>query len=365
MVERSNRNRTGAVQSGSSVEPTPASVTDGAGLFRATIAGPRGSLVDAFRNLDQAPGLQRLIRHPRRDLIGARIRLRPEEGDGYWDLTQIGDNVFVIAASFAYKDPRVEFIPGDGLIQFFFNLSGDLTLAVSRTEPLRFNRPSLLVYSHPPGIDMSEWTSASAKERFIAITLRSEYLIENFLNSVDEVPPQLRMLLEVVPGKIQYSQLPLTTQMFETATRMIDNPHEGVLALIHTEAHALELLCATVSSFGALANAPRQEFNERDLRRLHAARSYLMRHLAPAPTIRQVARAVGLNETSLKRGFKAVFGETIFDFSVRCRMQRALMLLRERRMPVKQVAESAGYRHQTSFATAFRRHFGFRPKDIR
>jgi len=28
-----------------------------------------------------------------------------------------------------------------------------------------------------------------------------------------------------------------------------------------------------------------------------------------------------MNETALKRGFKAVFGETLFDFSVRCRMQ--------------------------------------------
>jgi AraC-like DNA-binding protein len=48
-----------------------------------------------------------------------------------------------------------------------------------------------------------------------------------------------------------------------------------------------------------------------------------MKQLAPAPTIPQVARAVGVSETTLKRGFKAVFGETPFDFSVRCRMQHA------------------------------------------
>jgi AraC-like DNA-binding protein len=29
------------------------------------------------------------------------------------------------------------------------------------------------------------------------------------------------------------------------------------------------------------------------------------------------------------------------------------------------VAEACGYRHQTSFATAFGRHFGMRPKDVR
>ena len=72
-----------------------------------------------------------------------------------------------------------------------------------------------------------------------------------------------------------------------------------------------------------------------------------------------------MNETTLKHGFKSLFGETIFDFSVRCRMQRALTLLREQRMPVAEVGAAVGYRHQTSFATAFRRHFGMRPKDVR
>jgi AraC-like DNA-binding protein len=78
-----------------------------------------------------------------------------------------------------------------------------------------------------------------------------------------------------------------------------------------------------------------------------------------------VARATGLNETTLKRGFKAIFGETLFEFSVRCRMQHALKLLRHQHLPVKRVAEATGYRHHTSFATAFLRHFGTRPKDIR
>jgi len=46
-------------------------------------------------------------------------------------------------------------------------------------------------------------------------------------------------------------------------------------------------------------------------------------------------------------------------------MQHALTLFRERSLSVAQVADAVGYRHQTSFATAFRRHFGMRPKDVR
>jgi hypothetical protein len=66
-----------------------------------------------------------------------------------------------------------------------------------------------------------------------------------------------------------------------------------------------------------------------------------------------------LNETTLKRGFRVIFGETVFEFSLRCRVQHALALalIRDQRQPVARMAEAVGYSHQTSFATAFRRHF--------
>src|SRR6266702_3206098 len=119
------------------------------GLFRTILAGSGRTLADAFANLEQAPEVERMTRHPKRGLLGARVTLPPDEGEGYWDLTRIRDDIYVVVANFSYKDPRVELVPGDGLIQFNFKLSGDMNLAISRTEPLRFNRPSLLVWSQP------------------------------------------------------------------------------------------------------------------------------------------------------------------------------------------------------------------------
>jgi len=147
--------------------------------------------------------------------------------------------------------------------------------------------------------------------------------------------------------------------------RLINNPFRATRALVHTEAVTLELLCNAVETFYAVSLAPNEEFTDRELRCLHAARSILMREFTPVPTIRKLARSVGIAETTLKRGFKAVFGATIFEFSVRCRMQHALQLLRDKRCSVAEAGNAAGYAHQTSFATAFRRHFNMRPLDVR
>jgi AraC-like DNA-binding protein len=335
------------------------------GLFRAVLAGPGHTLAEAFEKLERDPRVERFLRHPQLDMFGARVSLEPGEGEGYWELTRIRDEIIIITQNFSYRDPRLEIVPGDGLVQFNFRLSGDLTIAVKRGAPLRFNRPSLLVWNQQRGSEVSEWTAPSAHERAVSISTTPEFLVENFLPANAAVPEQLQAFVAGGSRQINHCQLPLSARMFELANHIVNNPYTGALALIYSEAVAQELLCCAVEGFTSLPSSPDERYSQRELKCLREAREVVMHHLSPAPTIRQVARATGLNETTLKRGFKAIYGETLFAFSVRCRMQHALKLLRDQRLPVKQVAEATGYRHHTSFATAFLRHFGTRPKDMR
>jgi AraC-like DNA-binding protein len=335
------------------------------GLFRTILAGSGRTLADAFACLDRAPQVQQITRHLKRGLMGARVTLPPDEGEGHWDLIRIRDDMYVVVANFRYKDPRVEIVPGDGLVQFNFKLSGDMSFAVSRTEPLRWNRPSLLVWAQPTGVDISEWTAASARERFIIISVRPEFLIENFLSSGAGPSQQLQDFLSNKRQKVIYTQRPLTSQAFEVTTRLINNPYSGALGLVYAEALARELLCCAVQSFTSAAPTEVQEYTERELKCLHVARSLLMTQLSPPPTITRLARSVGMAKSTLTKGFKALFGETILDFSLNCRMRHALMLMRDRSCSVAKASEAVGYAHATSFTTAFRRHFGMRPIDVR
>jgi len=344
---------------------TPVKAARNDGLFRTILAGSGHSLADAFANLERAPEVEQMTRHAERGLLGARVTLPADEGEGYWDLTRVRDDMHVVIANFSYKEPRFEIVPGDGLVQFNFKLSGDMSLAVSRTEPLRWNRPSLLVWAQPTGVDISEWTAPSARERFIIISIRPEFLAENFLSSAGDLPPQLQPFICTKREKILYCQRPLTSQTFEITTRLINNPFSGPLSLVYTEALALELLCCAVHSFTASSGAPTEEYTERELKCLYQARTMLMRELAPPPSISKLARTVGMAKSSLTKGFKAVFGETILEYSLGCRMRHAMMLMRDRCWSVAKASEAVGYAHPTSFATAFRRHFGVPPIDVR
>jgi AraC-like DNA-binding protein len=204
-----------------------------------------------------------------------------------------------------------------------------------------------------------------AQERVVAITCRPEYLIQQFLTHTNtDASVRLQALASAKEGRLTYLRGPLSARMLNVASNLVNQPYRGILGLIFTEALTLELLCTAVHDFASSPEGPIEEYGEHDLKCLNAAREYLMRTFSPAPTIRQVSRSAGMSETPLKRGFKAVFGETISEFSVRCRMQYALALIRDGQLPVSRIAESVGYSHQSTFATAFRRHFGVSPSEL-
>jgi AraC-like DNA-binding protein len=338
---------------------------EAAGLFRTALAGPGQTLPAAFSKLEHVPLVERVTRHFGRDLLGARIVLAPGEGRGYWDFTRIRDESYVVVQNYAYTEPRLELMGGDGLIQFNFRLSGDLTLGISRQQPLRLTGPSLFVWQQAEGLEIPEWTSPNAHEHSVSISTRPEHLVSAFFSSKLEAPKGLQPFLAGPSKQPNFLQLPLTPEMFGLATKIINSKKSGPLGLVYVEAIALELLCEAILACEEIHAAAQEHFSARELRSLNVARDLLSRQFAPPPTIRQVARAAGMAETKLTRDFKAAFGETLFDFSLRCRMQQALKMLRSERVPIGQVGEAVGYRHQASFATAFRRHFGMPPKDVR
>ena len=345
----------------------PESLSRNEGLWRTALGIPRQTLPEAFANLEQAPQIERVVHHHQRDLVAGRVTLPAAEGKGYWEFTRIRDEFYVILTNVLSQNPRTELVPGDGLIHFDFKLSGDLRLEASRGKPLRFNRPSLVVWAQPPStsINIAESAAPRVQQRMISISMRSEFLIEEFLTSVADLPPPLREFVSNPHGNLRYCQLPLTAEMFTAAARLIDHPLRGKAALIYTEAVTLELICAAVDSFCSSLGPATKNYTERTLRCLQAARSLITQQLCPPLTLRQLSRQVRLSETALTRGFKDVYGETILDFSLRCRMQHAVVLLRDQHLSVDQVSEMVGYSHPTSFAEAFRRQFGLRPKDLR
>jgi AraC-like DNA-binding protein len=104
--------------------------------------------------------------------------------------------------------------------------------------------------------------------------------------------------------------------------------------------------------------------NEADREKITLAREILLQRIGNPITIKELSRKVGTNECYLKKGFKEMFGATIFDFYQSQRMEHAKYLLYEKGLSVTEVSALLGYSSISHFSTAFKKHTGLKPCEL-
>lgn len=109
---------------------------------------------------------------------------------------------------------------------------------------------------------------------------------------------------------------------------------------------------------------PKFLLQEDDREKIILAREILLQHIGTPITIKALSRKVATNECYLKKGFKEVFGTTIFDFYQGQRMEHAKYLLYEKGLSVTEVSASLGYSSISHFSTAFKKHTGIKPCEL-
>ncbi|MEO6550625.1 MAG: AraC family transcriptional regulator [Ferruginibacter sp.] len=104
--------------------------------------------------------------------------------------------------------------------------------------------------------------------------------------------------------------------------------------------------------------------NADDREKITNAREVLLQHIGEPLTIKELSRKVAINECYLKKGFKEMFGTTIFDFYQSQRMEHAKFLLYEKGLSVTEVSLLLGYSSISHFSTAFKKHTGIKPCEL-
>jgi AraC family transcriptional regulator len=104
--------------------------------------------------------------------------------------------------------------------------------------------------------------------------------------------------------------------------------------------------------------------NEADREKIVKAREILIQHIGDPITIKELSRKVAINECYLKKGFKELFGTTVFDFYQSQRMEHAKYLLYEKGLSVTEVSMLLGYSSISHFSTAFKKHTGLKPCEL-
>lgn len=300
-------------------------------------------------------------RHPdpqdEQDFMG---NFPPVLGKGFWRTIQLRDGLEVILGNLEVHDrvltahPEIE---ADWLelhlhLTGFHELGGNLIgagqygLSGSGLLP----RMVLEVSDQQPFLE-------------VLVAMRVDVL-RSFIGDADgELPAALQPWVRSLQQRAYYLSGTATPAMQLAARQMLRCNLQGMPKRMVLEGKALEL-------FGLVAATEIERYGSshpclpNDLvDRIHDARDILHQRLDKPPNLGELARLVGLNECTLKQGFRQVFGTTTFDYLYNYRMQQARQALEMGDWSVGEVAHMVGYTNLPAFSRAFSKRFNLNPRD--
>jgi AraC family transcriptional regulator len=92
---------------------------------------------------------------------------------------------------------------------------------------------------------------------------------------------------------------------------------------------------------------------------------YIQANLAQNLTLIEMAQVVNLSTSHLNRLFKQSQGISLYQFVIRCRLERATQLLKQPQLTIAEIATLVGFADQSHLTHHFKRHLGVTPKTFR
>lgn len=126
---------------------------------------------------------------------------------------------------------------------------------------------------------------------------------------------------------------------------------------------SIEILVIQAEAFLSRAREKNEALRSRDDReRISQAERYLVSRLQDPPNLSELAREAGVNEYKLKRGFREVFGSTVFGYLARHRLALARQMLLDTGKTAAEIAFELGFSSPQHLNNAFKKEFGMAPK---
>ncbi len=169
---------------------------------------------------------------------------------------------------------------------------------------------------------------------------------------------------KLIYGSMENMQM--SPQMFQIVNDVLNCPLSGNLRNLMIEAKVIEFIALQLNQLVKenYSQTP-QKIKSSDRDALYALREFLRQTFTKNHSLRNLAMSFGLNEFKLKKGFKELFGTTVFDYLYDLKMEYAKQLLAADEVLVNEVSGMVGYRNPNHFSTAFKRKYGMNPTQLR
>lgn len=138
----------------------------------------------------------------------------------------------------------------------------------------------------------------------------------------------------------------------------------GAIRNLFVQSKVLELLALQIEQFRGKDQVA-SSVPHSDAEKLYQLKEFLDIHFLEDFSLAQLARVCLLNEFKIKKGFRELFGTTVFGHLRQLRMEYAERLLLDSSCTVEDVSDALGYEHAHHFSTAFKKFRGISPSAVK
>jgi AraC-like DNA-binding protein len=156
----------------------------------------------------------------------------------------------------------------------------------------------------------------------------------------------------------------ITPRMHRALSEILNCSLSGPLRNLMLEAKILELTAFQLDQFRQQTECSQFSIPKAEKDKFYDLKEYLERSYNEDHSLKSLAKAYGVNEFKLKKGFKDLFGQTVFGYIHSLKMKQARMLIEDHKLNVAQVASRTGYKNANHFSTAFKKQFGLSPSAV-
>ncbi len=287
-------------------------------------------------------------------------------GTGRIEFLELVRGLRVVVFDCRWREEKVYSVRDGDWVRFNFSLAIDIAMQLSLAQSVKVSSPSWRIINNPPDSETIETIPANTNAAWVTVCCKPEFIQDLSGALLEDLPDFLQDSLLAQGNQGYYEYYDFTSRLNSITADILRTKILGPLRVPFIEARSIELLCLALDHL----TCPLDEYQpvhltDTDRSIITQARALLSKNYAAAPSVSQLSKSLGVNKNKLFYGFKMLFGLTISEFIQEQRLNEGKRLLQQSNLPVSEIADQVGFKHQSNFATAMKKHFGMTPRQFR
>lgn len=303
--------------------------------------------------------LKRLAHSLGTEVKNGRLEIPEKFGQGYCTGFVFNEHIRMLICNYELNDDLAVENPdintSKRTIFFKFQNIFPNTKKLSKGKHLK-GMPSVLIATSR--INSDDVISIHTNTAVINIELDANYL--NGLFNLSEKSPVLQSLLQNTQPLL-FEQM-IYPSLQKIVDEIVSESVDETFKLFFLRVKAEELVCRLLMELEKRDEKHLYDLNIHDIQAIYKVKEQMLEHLETPPVIKELAVRANMSPTKLKRLFRQIFGNSIFNYYQEFRMKEAALLLKNEKLSVSDVGYQLGFTNLSHFSRVFKEHIGTKPK---